>query len=461
MKHLLAALGVLDIPSLNSAVMRGLRIISAITYTKAIKRVCARRFFMVGVKRRYQTGYPFCLSPLSRAAGGKLTPPNGLSEDLTVMARMVNYNPYNKSSYPVGMTLPQPPQSRFSTPPSFGAYEIPYPSIGLPVPLMKMMLKGKSGIPKTGAKAGFQNVVTKGLFNLESPVSSQGMKGDPDTGLFFSNMTKFTCATNNPPTSGWKSWRVLNAPSCGVGSSVNPVGDPVGSGITSLTGALNYVNFPTPATNVSLWQLNGQSGLGGGRRRKYEYRRSGATRTVAVQAATVQEVGQPSVAVGPASGWQSASRTRLRPAVKPYEKPATELELGDDGSGGIVVTKPPVKTVHREVPTRTEKKTKSKLGVALIGAYHKLTEINDLFDSLADAIPGKPCSALPGFSKMLCVVNHWDEIDPVIAAKNIAMNEIEDKLVAKFQGQLGKLTQAGGPSTTQINQFLRQLSGLL
>lgn len=189
------------------------------------------------------------------------------------------------------------------------------------------------------------------------------------------------------------------------------------------------------------------------------------TWTLSNRKATLQQLNQfdQIAAPGPSKmttpGRKRSPAFGLRSHLKGYQLPATDIVVGPGrGGGGEIISRTP--TIHRQVPTKTEKKTYPKVG-ALIGAYHKLTEINDLFDSLADAIPGKPCSALPGFLKMTCVVEHWDEINPLIAAKNIAMNEIEDKLVAKFQGQLGKLTEAGGPSTTQMNQFLRQLQVLL
>lgn len=85
-----------------------------------------------------------------------------------------------------------------------------------------------------------------------------------------------------------------------------------------------------------------------------------------------------------------------------------------------------------------------------------------MFDALADAIPGKVCSHLPGFAKMACVVENWAQIDPVQAAINVAANEIEDRLVGRLQGKLADaLKKAGGPNSTQVQQYSRQLRHLL
>lgn len=157
------------------------------------------------------------------------------------------------------------------------------------------------------------------------------------------------------------------------------------------------------------------------------------------------------------------SNRQLQRRMPAYRRPAIEIEVRPDRNGEIAPPSPPTRTTHRDVPAKRQKKAivGGKLGQALLGAYHKGTEINDFFEALADAIPGRPCSHLPGFQRAMCVIEHSGEIDPVQAGINLVANEIEDRLVAKAQGQLGKLTKAGGPNTTQINQWQRTLQGLL
>jgi hypothetical protein len=89
--------------------------------------------------------------------------------------------------------------------------------------------------------------------------------------------------------------------------------------------------------------------------------------------------------------------------------------------------------------------------------YHAITEVNDLVDVLADAIPGKPCDKLPGVQKAACVINNFSDIDWSDAAYGIVYNEYEDKIVAKINRQLQKVTGGLGPNTTQIQQWGRQL----
>lgn len=156
-------------------------------------------------------------------------------------------------------------------------------------------------------------------------------------------------------------------------------------------------------------------------------------------------------------------RMRRRPTLRGYEKPGIQYTVVPGGRG-----EPPINIVkkeafiHREVPSK-EDKVDRKIGRKLLGAYHTATEIGDLFEALADAIPDGRCDNMPGFAKAACVIANWDAIDPVQAAKNILANEIEDRLVGGAQGRLAsalKNVRSGGihgPNTTQLNQWLRNL----
>lgn len=156
----------------------------------------------------------------------------------------------------------------------------------------------------------------------------------------------------------------------------------------------------------------------------------------------------------------SAPRAR-RPVerLRGYRKAGHEIVVVPGRNGEGVMDGPPVRITHREVPTKLDKKSKKKLGFSLIGAYHSMTEINDFFDALAEAIPGNPCGKMPGFQKMACVIEHWPEINAGQALVNIAANEIEDRIIGRLQGKLSDaLKKAGGPNSTQVQQFARQLA---
>lgn len=387
--------------------------------------------------------------------------------------QMQNVNPYNKSTYPVGYSVLPLANTKMTTPPSLSNYgpvvELARPGFPmLPVPLLKMFLKGKSvpnvagTLSKTKTMKNVAGVVLK-QSSLEQDVFDAGLKGvKGDNPITLPGWSQNTCATNQAPNGNWMGWRVATpySTACGFGT-----GDVAGanSGITTLHNALMFSETPTRSSSACLWQLNNQnSQFGSGKRRKYSYMRSNTVplgkprHYVNVRRANIPNMeGSPKMSALP--------RPRGRSALKPYEKVATQVVVENDGSGGAVIVGPPVKVIHKEVftPGLKEKKSKKLLGFALIGAYHKLTELNDFFDALADAIPGKPCAGLPGFLKMVCVVKNWDNIDPAKAAINVLLNELEDKLVARLQNKLrGALESAGGPNATQVQQFLRTLRTL-
>lgn len=196
------------------------------------------------------------------------------------------------------------------------------------------------------------------------------------------------------------------------------------------------------------------------RRARFFYRKPAGSVTRGPSYAVAEKALVNAMALPSNRNMTSTRRRTTKPDLPGYRKPAVDINVKAGRNGGITYDGPPTKTTHREVPTnpKREKKTKKKVG-ALIGAYHKLTEINDLVDALADAIPGNPCKGLPGFRKLVCVVDHWDEIDPAQAALNVAYNEIEDRIVGRLQGRLSDaLKKAGGPNSTQVQQYVRQLN---
>lgn len=99
---------------------------------------------------------------------------------------------------------------------------------------------------------------------------------------------------------------------------------------------------------------------------------------------------------------------------------------------------------------------------AALRLYHGATEVGDLFDSLADAMPKETgCGKLPGFQKAACVINNWDQIDWAEAAINVIKNEIEDQLVGRASGKLSDASVGArgkgyhAPNTTQSTGHLR------
>lgn len=338
--------------------------------------------------------------------------------------------------------------------------------------LALLLRSGRPGRPPAVPPAvsrRMRDVLVAAKMMPEPLVVSQGIDKGVSGEIIIPGANTNTCSSNSAPNNTWTSWRsdINRSLSCGVGHTS---GTGANAGVTTLTAALSFINNPTPASSWLLWQLNAQNGLAGGKRRKFQFWTVSNVRPRLRQVPGVQEPGVPTGAspagpgnssgpggsVGVERHWSTSPRARRRPRLRGYEVPAVQYEVVPGAAGAPPRVTKPVRVVHRLVRTK-EKKTFPKVG-ALLGAYHKLTELFDLFDAFADAIPGKPCKGLPGFGKMLCVLAHWDEIDPLQAAKNIIANEIEDRVVASLQGRLADALQAaGGPNATQVNQFLRQL----
>lgn len=137
-----------------------------------------------------------------------------------------------------------------------------------------------------------------------------------------------------------------------------------------------------------------------------------------------------------------------------YQVPALQWELKPEGK--ITVRK----HVHDKVKNKDKKVRLPYWMAVAVGAYHSATEVNDFIESLADAMPDDRCSNLPGFQRALCVLDNWRHIDPLKAAQNVIANEIEDRLVGRTIGALGRRSGGpyGVPSTTQSTSTVRHAS---
>jgi len=256
---------------------------------------------------------------------------------------------------------------------------------------------------------------------------------------------------NHGPLSGlWFGAQPGSNPACGIGASPR----------MDFGTALKIANAVMSNTG-RMHALSTMQGLTAGTwRRRYRYVRPGGTVSRGVRGLLgAVEINQPTVSVERKASSSVRSRRGVNLAF--YKTPAIQMEASPDRDGNIRLGKPE-KVIHRNVRTKREKKTAKKVG-ALLGAYHKLTEINDLIDALADAIPGNPCGRMPGFSKLVCVVNNFESIDPAQAAFNVAYNELEDRLVGRAQGKLqealrkARVRVGHGPNSTQIQEFARHL----
>ena len=127
----------------------------------------------------------------------------------------------------------------------------------------------------------------------------------------------------------------------------------------------------------------------------------------------------------------------------PYEVPSINFEVkpGDKGhkppTDGEHVRKPPV------WPDK-ERKTKPPLKDALAAAgrlYDGVTEVNDIVDAIADAIP--QCKAVKGgmIARLNCIYDNSDSLDLPQAVRNIAYNEAEDSIVGGIH-KFGKKAKA-------------------
>lgn len=108
-------------------------------------------------------------------------------------------------------------------------------------------------------------------------------------------------------------------------------------------------------------------------------------------------------------------------------------------TNGPGTTPIPVRNPLPTRPGRPERKIRGPLSVAAAaaaGIFHTLTEVGDAVDSLADAIPGKPCDGMGLAGKTACVLANAESIDWFQAVGNLWENYIEDAAIGAIHQQL-------------------------
>lgn len=146
----------------------------------------------------------------------------------------------------------------------------------------------------------------------------------------------------------------------------------------------------------------------------------------------------PQTELAPAYGGEGPyGRVRLAP----YQKPvlggmsiSARVDPGGRMGPPVIGPAPP----HNVVPPgKGEKERKINLNgdrlTKFIGDWGgKLSEFKDALNALADAIPHHPCKGLALQDKVVCVLRHADRINPAQAAYNLALNDLQDKVIGKM-----------------------------
>lgn len=117
---------------------------------------------------------------------------------------------------------------------------------------------------------------------------------------------------------------------------------------------------------------------------------------------------------------------------------------------------PPPRVTRHDSSPDFDDKGRSALS-RVVSAYHMATEVKDAVGVLADAIPGKPCSKLPGFQMALCVLDNFGSIDWGKASYGLVYNQLEDKFVAALNKALGVRIPGFVLNSTSVQQWQRSL----
>lgn len=131
-----------------------------------------------------------------------------------------------------------------------------------------------------------------------------------------------------------------------------------------------------------------------------------------------------------------------------YRTPAEQIFITPEG-----VYDGPT-TTHREVPDNSRKARYLQWASRVFGT---MTEIGDFFEALADALPDDRCKNKGIYDTAACVLENWDEIDPLQAGQNLVVNQIEDAIVGRTLGALqnaGRNLGAGGLTGFELGNYL-------
>lgn len=123
--------------------------------------------------------------------------------------------------------------------------------------------------------------------------------------------------------------------------------------------------------------------------------------------------------------------------VVPPGRPPT-IEVGTNPNGPY---KPPGTKVDRKARIAGWQAFQ-----AVQGAFHKLTEYQDLEDALYKALPKQyqTCKGKPFGCKTAQLVRHWDKVDVVDAIVNVVANEVQDQLAGRFFGAVDRAARRLG-----------------
>ena len=135
------------------------------------------------------------------------------------------------------------------------------------------------------------------------------------------------------------------------------------------------------------------------------------------------------------------------PAIPARRRTDTQ-RIGDESASGPAPSlrpraQPNARPAPAELGKREEKRQGGRAANALFGfisgLFHGATELGDFVDAVHEALPKKlqtKDKSLVG--KMQAVIDNWRAVDVDQMIKNIVANEVEDRVIGAFMGQLDK-----------------------
>lgn len=134
-----------------------------------------------------------------------------------------------------------------------------------------------------------------------------------------------------------------------------------------------------------------------------------------------------------------------QPVPKPYEVPLIVPPVVISNNPAAVAG-PDLRALHALRPARKgEKERKVRLAAPIL--LNMVTETDDFITSLYYALPRDKRAKFPGTNvtikkpspqaKLAALAKHWESVDLPTALENLAMNEIEDRLIGKLARGVG------------------------